>query len=385
MKIAFKLALKNLIGAGLRTWLNVAVLSFCFIVIVFYNGFLNGWQDQGRRDTMEWEYGHGQLLPADYNPYDVFTINDGHGNLSGEKTENLTAVLVRQASVYPKGRMNPVLLKGISADQDVIKLPIELLAQSDAEFPVLIGTRMAETLKMKEGDHVLLRWRDKNGTYDAANITIAAVFESKVATIDNGQIWMSLDKLWEMTGLTNEASYFIANEAYQPIQISGWEFQELSTLLKDFDAAVQTERIASVIIYSVLLALGLLAVFDTQVLSIFRRQKEIGTYIALGMTRRQVLKIFTVEGSMYSIFGGIAGLLLGAPLFYFTATQGINVGSSIEGMGVQFADIIYPVFGLALVAGTFVVLVFTATLVSFLPARKITKLNPVYALKGKIS
>ncbi|MDY0075662.1 MAG: FtsX-like permease family protein [Bacteroidales bacterium] len=385
MKIAFKLAFKNLIGAGLRTWLNVAVLSFCFIVIVFYNGFLNGWQNQGRQDAMEWEYGHGQLLHADYNPYDVFTINDGHGSLSAEKTENLSAVLVRQASVYPKGRMNPVLLKGISADQDVIKLPIELLAQSDAEFPVLIGTRMAETLKMKEGDHVLLRWRDKNGTYDAANITIAAVFESKVATIDNGQIWMSLDKLREMTGLTNEASYFIANEAYQPTQISGWEFQGLSTLLKDFDAAVQAERIASVIIYSVLLALGLLAVFDTQVLSIFRRQKEIGTYIALGMTRLQVLKIFTVEGSMYSIFGGIAGLLLGAPLFYFTATQGINAGSSIEGMGVQFADIIYPVFGSALIAGTFVLLVFSATLVSFLPARKITKLNPVYALKGKIS
>ncbi|MCK9453010.1 MAG: FtsX-like permease family protein [Bacteroidales bacterium] len=385
MKIAFKLAFKNLIGAGLRTWLNVAVLAFCFIVIVFYNGFLNGWQNQGRQDAMDWEYGHGQLLHANYNPYDVFSIQNGHGNLSAEKTEDLSAVLVRQASVYPKGRMNPVLLKGISIDQKVIKLPIKLLAQSDVEFPVLIGKRMAETLKVKAGDQVLLRWRDKNGTYDAANITVEAIFESKVATIDNGQIWLGLDKLREMTGLTNEASYFIAHEAYQPTAIAGWEFQALSTLLKDFDAAVQAERIASVIIYSVLLALGLLAVFDTQVLSIFRRQKEIGTYIALGMTRNQVLKIFTIEGSMYSIFGGIAGIILGAPLFFYTLSQGINVGSEIEGMGVQFADVIYPTFGLTLLAGTFVILVFTATLVSFLPARKISKLNPVYALKGRIS
>jgi len=385
MKIAFRLAFKNLIGGGLRTWLNVAVLAFCFIVIVFYNGFLNGWQDQGRQDAMNWEFGQGQLLNADYNPYDVFSIEDGHGTLSEEKSENLSPVLVWQASAYPNGRMNPILLKGIQTDQEVIKLPIELLAQSDADFPVLIGNRMAESLKLKEDDQLLLRWRDKNGTYDAVNVTVAAIFRSKVATVDNGQFWIGLDKLWEITGLANEVSYFIANEAYQPTEISGWKFQTLSVLLKDFDAAVQSERIASVIIYSVLLALGLLAVFDTQVLSIFRRQKEIGTYIALGMTRNQVLKIFTVEGSMYSIFGGVLGLVLGAPLFYYTASKGINVGSEIEGMGVQFAENIYPTFGSVLITGTFVVLVFSATLVSFLPARKITKLNPVYALKGKIS
>jgi putative ABC transport system permease protein len=34
MKLAFKLAYKNLIGAGLCTWLNVLVLSFSFVIII---------------------------------------------------------------------------------------------------------------------------------------------------------------------------------------------------------------------------------------------------------------------------------------------------------------------------------------------------------------
>ena len=34
MKLAFKLAYKNLIGAGLRTWLNVGILSFAFVLII---------------------------------------------------------------------------------------------------------------------------------------------------------------------------------------------------------------------------------------------------------------------------------------------------------------------------------------------------------------
>ena len=388
MRIAFKMAFKNLIGAGLRTWLNVSVLAFCFIVIVFYNGFLNGWQKQGRQDARDWEFAQGQLYHAEYDPYDVFTIKDGHGALSEAESENLTPVLIQQATLYPHGRMNPILIKGIPLNQDVIKLPIKVLAASDAKIPVLIGKRMAEASKLNLGDDVLLRWRDKNGTYDAASINVAGIFDSDVATIDNGQIWMTLGKIREISGLNNEATLYIANELYQPKQIAGWEFQSLSTLLKDFDSAVMAERAASMVIYLILLAIGLLAIFDTQVLSIFRRQREIGTYIALGMTKHQVLKIFTVEGVMYSIFAGIVGVAIGAPLFYFTSSQGINigdVGNAAGGMGISMANIIYPSFGPTLIGGTFLLLVFSATLVSFLPARKISKMNPVDALKGKMS
>lgn len=385
MRIAFKMAFKNLMGSGLRTWLNVSVLSFCFIVIVFYNGFLNGWQEQGRQDAMEWEYGQGQLYHADYDPYDIFTIQDAHGTLPESESKGLTPVLIQQATLYPNGRMNPTIIKGIPLNQDVINLPIKMLAKSDAAIPVLIGKRIAEASKLSKGDDVLLRWRDKNGTYDAANITVAGIFATNVATIDNNQVWMTLNKIQELTGLNNEVTMYIADEHYQPKQTSGWYFQSLSGLLKDFDSAVQAERITSVIIYMVLLGIGLLAIFDTQVLSIFRRQREIGTYIALGMTKYQVLKIFTVEGGMYSVFAGIIGLAIGMPFFYYMSNHGINIGGAAEGMGILMGEIIYPTFGIILISGTLLLLVFTATLVSFLPARKISKMNVVDALKGKIS
>ena len=41
-----KLALKNLIGAGLRTWLNVFVLSLSFVLIIFSQGLLHGMNKQ---------------------------------------------------------------------------------------------------------------------------------------------------------------------------------------------------------------------------------------------------------------------------------------------------------------------------------------------------
>ena len=55
-----KLALRNLLGARLRTLLNVVVLSLAFVVIIWNKGILNGWDQQARRDTIEWQIGGGQ-------------------------------------------------------------------------------------------------------------------------------------------------------------------------------------------------------------------------------------------------------------------------------------------------------------------------------------
>lgn len=82
--IAFKLAFRNLLGAGLRTWLIVAVLSFAYVVILFYIGMLSGWDRQGRRDTKEWEIGQGQLWHSAYDKYDLFSIQVANGLVDGE-------------------------------------------------------------------------------------------------------------------------------------------------------------------------------------------------------------------------------------------------------------------------------------------------------------
>ena len=52
-------------------------------------------------------------------------------------------------------------------------------------------------------------------------------------------------------------------------------------------------------------------------------------------------------------------------------------------MGIALADVIYPVYGVKLILTTILAVFITATIVSYLPARKIAKLNPVLALKGK--
>ncbi|MEZ4884294.1 MAG: FtsX-like permease family protein [Chitinophagales bacterium] len=386
MKLAFQLAYKNLIGAGLRTWLNVSVLTFTFILIIFFNGMLDGWHQQAKTDSIAWEYGNGQLLHKNYDPFDPFTLQDGHGEFSAALAKTTVPILIRQASIYPEGRMLSVALKGIDINQNILALPTQSLKDSEANIPVMMGKGMAESAKLKEGDEILLRWRDKNGTFDASNITLVKIFDTDVPTVDKGQIWMGIDQLWQMTSLQNHATMLIANKKFEGNQSGDWNFKSQEELLSDITEIISMKKASSSIMYLLLLAIALLAIFDTQVLSVFRRQKEIGTYIALGMTRPQVVGIFTVEGSMYSIFATIVGCIIGIPLFIWLAKTGIALpaASTSQDMGIAISEVIYPVYGLTLILGTILLVVLSATIVSYLPAKKISRMNPVEALKGKL-
>ena len=103
------------------------------------------------------------------------------------------------------------------------------------------------------------------------------------------------------------------------------------------------------------------------------------------MTRKQVVGIFTVEGAMNSIFAAILGAIYGIPLFAFIAKKGISMPMDSEQAGMSIAETIYPVFGIGLIVTTVILVVIAATIVSYLPSRKIARMDPVQALKGKVS
>jgi len=387
--LAIKLAFKNLFGAGLRTWLNVSVLSFAFVIIVFYNGMIDGWNRQSRIDVKDWETGAGQFWLPGYDRFDPYTIQDSHAQMSEEilsevNKKELLPILMVQASAYPQGRLQGVILKGVDPGQTILKLPTERLKPSDNVDYAIIGERMAESAKLDVGDNLLIRWRDKNGTFDAREVQIASVFKCDVPTSDKGQIYLRLDVLQKMMGFKNEATILVAGNGFKTRNLGKWEFKDNDFLLADIDKIIQAKKAGGSIMEGLLLIIALIAIFDTQVLSIFRRQKEIGTYIALGMTRPQVVGIFTVEGGAHSILATILGAAYGIPLLLLINKVGISMKAA-RVTDLPITEKIFPFYSLGLIIITIILVVLSATIVSYLPARKIAKMKPTDALKGKLS
>lgn len=369
----------------------MAALSFTFVIMVAYNGLLDGWIEKSRQDTHDWQTGDGQLWHKNYDPYDIFTLPDSHESIPAEyqtfiNEGSLTPVLVLQASVYPQERFTNVIIKGIDVNQNIVKIPGGKLKSENGEIHALIGAQMSKLTKLKSGDRVMMRWRDRNGVFDAREILIADVFESNVPAIEANQLWMNLEDVYRMTGYGGEASYFIKSVQCPVTGDAGsWTYKDTAFLTSDITEMEKASRIESLVIFIILMSIALLAVFDTQMLSIFRRQKEIGTLVALGMTPRRVIRLFALEGVCLTLLAIAVSATWGTAFCLWFANVGYPVPDTMGDMAAGMGTSMYPAFKFISVCGTALCLTFFSGLVSWLAARKISGQNVVLLLKGKVN
>ena len=387
--VMIKMAIRSLIGNGLKTWLNVFVLSFTFVLIIFMQGLLEGWNRQALNDTVKWEIAGGEYWSLKYDPYDPFSLDSSAAVMpatlkSEYNAHEIEPVLFSLGTIYPGGRMQSVLLKGIRADQHLIALPTNLLKPtSENDVPVIIGGHMANQANLKVNDLVTLRWRDINGTFEAVDIRVAGVFVTSVPTVDVGQIWLSLDQLQKMTVRPRASTIIIKSEDVSAQHLTQWPFKDQSELTKQTTAMIKAKSNSYTVLYTIFFLLALIAIFDTQTLSIFRRQREIGTLVAMGMTQRQVVGLFTLEGTMNAVLAILVGAVWGMPLFVIFSINGIHIPMDVSSFGIPMADRMYPVFTPTLIAVTMTLILIVTALVSYLPARKIARMNPTEAIRGK--
>ena len=390
MKLAIQLAYRNLIGAGLRTWLNVIVLSFSFVVIIWLKGIMAGWDHQAKYDMTRWEIGGGQYWHEAYDPFDPMTLEESHAPIPAALSAEIASgdaepILMVQGTIYPNGRMQSVIIRGIRPGQTILDVPTQSMDTLVDVIPAVIGSVMARTSRLEKGDYAVLRWRDANGTFDAAEVLITEIFASNVPSAEAGQIYIPLEKLRSMTSLQDQATLVTFRDAeLQREALQGWTLKSKAELTKQIDALIKTKTTAQSIFYFILLLLAMLAIFDTQVLSIFRRQKEIGTYIALGYTRQQVVGLFTVEGTMHSVLAAILATAYGLPFLLWQAKVGWTMPMDTSQFGMAIAQTLFPVYTVGLVVTTVLVITLTTAIVSYWPSRRIAKMNPTEALRGKL-
>jgi len=386
-----KLAFRNLIGNGAKTWLNALVLSFSFVAIIWGQSLFEGMDKEMSKVTIDQEAGGGQYWAGVYDPYDPTTIEEAPEAIPGELAAEAAAgraapILIVPGTIYPKGRMVSAILKGVDPDQAVLKLPFDRLRGGGDNIPGLIGVRMAKSAGLAKGDAVTVRWRDAAGTFDAVDVEIVDIFQTQVQSVDAGQLWVPLRALQEMTGRADQATVVTIPAGTAPRAYPGWSFQDHDVLLKDIRSFIQAKSLGFSIFYITLMAMALLAIFNTQILSIWHRRREIGTLIALGMPRGKVIGLFALEGSLLSILAAAIGAVYGLPLLIYMAKHGwVLPAGQADSFGLALNQALYPAYSLGLVIVTMLLVLAATTVVSFLPTRKIVTLKPTDALKGKWS
>ena len=384
----WSIAKKNFSRQGLRASLNVLVTALSIIALIFMLSLLNGFQAQATRNVINTDIGGGHyrapgfdiLSPSKWEDYTVKVPDTLLRLHNKDKAE----VLVVQGQLYPNRRLYPVQIRGISMDQSLLQLPLDNLKTFSANFndliPVVVGAKMAKKAHLHKGDTLTLKWRDRSGAVDAKDIIIIDVGDILNPRVDEGVVWLRLDHLRLMTDRKNEVSW-VAVKHYIGL-ISEFEFQPVEFLMSDLLALWRQDRMNSKILWAILMTLVCISVFNTQMLNIFKRQKEIGTLMALGMDSQRIVRIFTLEGCLAAIWALVVALLLGLPFFIWFQGVGFDV-SHLSESTLPIRETIYPDYQPMEIIYSLIIVFILIVASSWFPVKKITRLDPTMALRGR--
>ncbi len=141
--------------------------------------------------------------------------------------------------------------------------------------------------------------------------------------------------------------------------------------------SVMSMLITSIALVS--LVVGGIGIANIMFATVTERTREIGTMMAIGAKRREIMSLFLYQSAMIGLFGGILGVILGASGGAFII-QVLNQYASEFGGAFTAGDI-------PLVYSTqwFFVAVFFGIMIGIvagvMPARKAAKMDPVVALR----
>ena len=390
----FKIAIKNLLGAKLRTWLNVFVTALSFFMIILFSAMYDGMREHAKQVTIDTEIAGGAYWHPEYDPMDPMTFEDAHSIIPRDikllvDQKKAVPVLVSQASIYPNGRIMPVIMKGISPEQNIVNMPTDALSgHEEIAIPVLIGKGMASDTKLEVGDAFTIRWLDADRTYDADEGTVVHIMDTENFKLDMGHIWIPLKKAQTMLAMEEEATYVTYAEGLSIVENrDDWIPRDVKYLIRDMEALIKADEPNAAIMYIILLCFAAMGIFNAQVLSIFRRGREIGTLMALGMTRTRVVGLFTLEGGLNAFLAAIMTVILFGPLLWYFGNNGIWLGVDYSdgAMGIIVEKYLIPVYSVGLVVTTTIVVSIIVLIVSYMPSRRIARMKPTDALRGKVN
>jgi len=135
------------------------------------------------------------------------------------------------------------------------------------------------------------------------------------------------------------------------------------------------------ILQSIVLVFGLITliasvfgIVNTQYISVLERTREIGLIKSLGMRRKDIMRMFTLEATWIGLLGGSAGALFGLLLGVIlnpVITEQLDLGAGNYLLIYKAWQLAVLIFALMLIA----------TFAGLLPALKAARLNPIEALR----
>ena len=335
-----KLAWRNLWRSRRRTLITLASVLMAVALAIAIRSLQIGVYGNMIGNAVRFSTGYIQIHAAGY--YDDQSINN-----SFVSDDNLQSVIDAQQNIsLAVPRLESFALassgqhtKGVGvmgihpdAESEMNNLNEKIVQgtyfKTDSDTGILIGDGLADYLKLKLGDTLVLLGQGFQGATAAGKFPIRAIFHFPLEEINNTLVYLSLGEAQTLFAAQNRlTSYSImlndpkkmdrTRNHLQAGLDERWEVMEWPAMNKALVQEIQGDNAGGLIMLGILYMVVAFGVFGTILMMTMERKKEFAVMVAIGLKPTKLSLIVILETIFIGMLGVIAGAVLILPVLIY--------------------------------------------------------------------
>jgi ABC-type lipoprotein release transport system permease subunit len=363
----FKLAWRNMWRSRRRTIITISSIFFAMIFAILMRVIIIGMFDKMISDTVSMSCGYLQIHHNGY--WENKSVDS-----TFEETPRVTFILDKEKEITawtPRletfalassgERTKGMLVIGIDPKKEnaISKLSQKLVAGKylqDSDKYILLAQGLAEYLKLKVNDTVILLGQGYQGSMAAAKYPIKGIVKLGIPEMNKGMAWlpMACARDFLSTGarytsisiMVNNRNNLAALKQNIKRQIGGNEYEVMTwqEMVPELDQLFQAKLGQNEIMSGVLYLVIAFGIFGTILMMLNERMHEFGILIAVGMRKGILARVVVMEMILMSIVGTILGMGGAFPIVLYFRVHPIHM-SGVWGKEMEqfnFEPILQP-------------------------------------------
>ena len=269
---------------------------------------------------------------------------------------------------------------------------LDAIVDREDEIPgVLIGDKLARTLRVKVGDVVNLL--TDQGTLTPGGMLpknrkarVGGIFSMGLLEFDSAWGFVSLDFAERLIGVDQveliqlrvddvDAAPAIARSV--EASNSAYRVQDWTQLNATFFSALSLEKLGMSIAIGLIMMVASLQIVASLILLVMEKSRDIGILKTMGTSPRRISVIFMMQGTIIGIVGTVIGAIAALALCWvLTEYKLVHIPEDVY--QVAYVPFIVKPVDFLLVVVSAIVICFLATIY---PSRQAARLDPVQALR----
>jgi lipoprotein-releasing system permease protein len=382
------IAIRHLTSRRRQTIFSVLAIGLAVMILVISQASMVGFTQEFYAKTVD-KMPHVTIEPKPDEDYIHLYRNLVEDIRGIDGVVGVSPVLLGQATFDHKDSSKNVIMQGIlvSDHDSVLRINEDLTEGSFRELEmtrnsVVLGDRLAEKLDVKIGDYVDASFPEAN----PASLKVVGIYDSGTPQ----------DEILAFTSLSMAQDFFDESNVVNSIMVRVDDPDNAMVISNKIDGlgypasswretnpeilqTITLETTSNSITLGLVIVIASFGIVSTLFMVVMEKSKEIGMLMAMGASRRSIMKIFILESGILGLIGAAVGVAAGIIVSLWLGTYTFEIGEDAYA-GVSSIPFIVRA------QDAIIIIIFTSVvnlIAGIYPARRASKLDPVEAISGE--